>query len=112
MIEMSENIKSNAKRFLTFCRLKIKSRLLSAVLSSGSEEAISPEDKSTIINNHFFSVFNNNTSDTNLPEVLIRINSNLSHIVFSKQDVFLVLKRLDINKGSGSNDIPLRVLHE
>ena len=43
MIGMSENIKSNAKRFWTFCRLKTKSRLLPAVLSSGSEEAISPE---------------------------------------------------------------------
>ena len=112
MIEMSENNKSNAKRFWTFCRLKTKSRLLPAVLSSGSEEAISPEDKSTMFNNHFFSVFNNNTSDINLPEVNIRINSNLSHIVFSEKDVFLVLKRLDINKESGSIDIPLRVLHE
>ena len=65
-----------------------------------------------MFNNHFFSVFNNNTSDTNLPEVNIRINSNLSHIVFSEKDVFLVLKRLDINKGSGPSDIPLRVLHE
>ena len=111
MIEMSENIKSNAKRFWTFCRLKT-SRLLPAVLSSGSEEAISPEDKSTMFNNHFSSVFNSNTSDKNLPEVNIRINSKLSHIVFSEKDVFLVLKRLDINKGSGPNDIPLRVLHE
>ena len=92
MIEMPENIKSNAKRFWTFCRLKTKFRLLTAVLSSGSEEAIPPEDESTKFNNHFFSVFNNNTSDTNLPEVNIRISSNLSHIVFSEKDVFLVLK--------------------
>ena len=106
MIAMSENIKSNVKRFWTFCRLKTKSRLLPAVLSSGSEEAISFEDKSTMFN-HFFSVFNNNK-----PEVYICINLNLSHIIFSEKDVFLVLKRLDINKGSGPNDIPLRVLHE
>ena len=112
MIEMSENIKSNTKRFWTFCRLKTKSRLLHAVRSSGGDEAISPEDKSTMFNNHFYSVFNINTSDTNLPKINIRINSNLSHIVFSEKGVFLVLKRLDINKGSGPNDISLRVLHE
>ena len=55
--------------------------------------------------NHFY--LNNNTSDTNLPEAIIHIN-----IVLSENDVFLVLKRLDINKGSDTNDIPLRVLHE
>ena len=108
MLEMSENIKSNAKRFWIFCR-RTKYRLLPAALSSGSEEAISPEDKSTMFNNHFYSVFNNNTSDSNFPEVNIRINSNLSHIVFSEKDVFLVLKRLDINKGISPNVIPLRV---
>ena len=65
-----------------------------------------------IFNNYFHSVFNNNTSDTNLPEVNVHMNSNLSNIVFSKNDVFLVLKKLDINKGSGPNDVPLRALHE
>ena len=34
MIEMSENIRSNAKRFWIFCRLKSKSRLLPAVMST------------------------------------------------------------------------------
>ena len=94
MIGMSENIKSNAKRFWTFCRLKSKSRLLPAVLRSGNEEAISSDDKYIMFNNYFYSVFNNNTSDTNLPEVNVHMNSNLANIVFSENDVFLVLKRL------------------
>ena len=112
MIEMSENIKSNAKRFWTFCRLKTKSRLMPAVLSSGNEEAICSDDKSFMFNNYLHSVFNNDTSDTNLPEVNVHMNSNLSNIVFSENDVFQVLKKLDINKGSGPNDVPLRVLHQ
>ena len=62
MIEMSENIRSNAKRFWTFCRLKTKFRLMPAVLCSGNEEAISSEDKCIMFNNYFHSVFNNNTS--------------------------------------------------
>ena len=112
MIEMSENIKSNAKRFWTFCRLKTKSRLMPAVLSSGNEEAISSDDKSIMFNNYFHSVFNNTTSDTNLPEVNVHMNSNLSNIVFSENDVFQVLKKLVFNKGSGPNDLPLRILHQ
>ena len=79
-----------------------------AVLSSGNEEAISSDDKSIMFNNYFHSVFNNNTSDTNLPEVNVHMNSNLSNIVFSENDVFQVLKKLDINKDrSGRNDVPL-----
>ena len=112
MIEMSENIKLNAKRFWTFCRLKTKSRLMPAVLSSGNEEATSSDDKSIMFNNYFHSVFNNTTSDTNLPEVNVHMNSNLSNIVFSENDVFQVLKKLVFNKGSGPNDLPLRVLHQ
>ena len=38
------------------------------------------------------------------------MNSNLSNIVFSENDVFQVLKKLD--KGGGPNDVPLRVLHQ
>ena len=83
-----------------------------AVLSSGNEEAISSDDKSIMFNNYFHSVFNNDTSDTNLPEVNVHMNSNLSNIVFSENDVFQVLKKLDINKGSGPNDVPLRVLDQ
>ena len=60
-----------------------------------------------MFSNYFFSVFNNNTSDTNLPEVNVHMNSNLANIVFSENDVFQVLKNLDISKGSSPNDVAM-----
>ena len=60
--------------------------------------------------NYFYSVFSYNIADINLQEVTIQINTNLSNIVLSENDVFLLLKRFDNNKGNGSKGLPLSVL--
>ena len=65
-----------------------------------------------MFNDYFHSVFSTPKTGIALPAVSVKSDNMLANIVFSEIDVINVLKGLDVNKGSGPDDIPLKVLRE
>ena len=61
---------------------------------------------------YFHSVFSTPKTGIALPAVSVKSDNMLANIVFSEIDVINVLKGLYVNKGSGPDDIPLKVLRE
>ena len=112
MSDLALSLKNNAKRFWTFCRLNTNSRQIPAVVSDGQNDVTDAADKAKMFNDYFHSVFSTPKTGIALPAVSVKSDNMLANIVFSEIDVINVLKGLDVNKGSGPDDIPLKVLRE
>ena len=112
MSDLALSLKNNAKRFWTFCRLNTNSRQIPAVVSDGQNDVTDAADKAKVFNDYFHSVFSTPKTGIALPAVSVKSDNMLANIVFSKIDVINVLKGLDVNKGSGPDDIPLKVSRE
>ena len=80
------------------------------MVSDGQNEITDAADKTRIFNDYFHSVFLTPKTGIALPAISVRSDNMLANIVFSEIDVINVLKGLDVNKGSGPDDIPLKVL--
>ena len=112
MSDLALSLKNNAKRFWTFCRLNTNSRQIPAVVSDGQNDVTDAADKAKMFNDYFHSVFSTPKTGIALPAVSVKSDNMLANIAFSEIDVINVLKGLDVNKGSGPDDIPLKVLRE
>ena len=112
MSDLALSLKNNAKCFWTFCRLNTNSRQIPAVVSDGQNDVADAADKAKMFNDYFHSVFSTPKTGIALPAVSVKSDNMLANIVFSEIDVINVLKGLDVNKGSGPDDIPLKVLRE
>ena len=112
MSDLALSLKNNAKRFWTFCRLNTNSCQIPAVVSDGQNDVTDAADKAKMFNDYFHSVFSTPKTGIALPAVSVKSDNMLANIVFSEIDVINVLKGLDVNKGSGPDDIPLKVLRE
>ena len=112
MSDLALSLKNNAKRFWTFCRLNTNSRQIPAVVSDGQNDVTDAADKAKMFNDYFHSVLSTPKTRIALPAVSVKSDNMLAKVVFSEIDVINVLKGLDVNKGSGPDDIPLKVLRE
>ena len=112
MSDLALSLKNNSKRFWTFCRLNTNSRQIPAVVSDGQNDVTDAADKAKMFNDYFHSVFSTPKTGIALPAFSVISDNMLANIVFSEIDVINVLKGLDVNKGSGPDDIPLKVSRE
>ena len=112
MSDLALSLKNNAKRCWTFCRLNTNSRQIPAVVSDGQNDVTDPADKAQMFIAYFHSVFSTPKTGIALPAVSVKSDNMLANIVLSEIDVINVLKGLDVNKSSGPDDIPQKVLRE
>ena len=112
MSDLALSLKNNAKRFWTFCRLNTNYRQIPAVVSDGQNDVTDTADKAKMFNDYFHSVFSTPKTGIALPPISVKSDNMLANIVFSEIDIINVLRGLDVNKASGPDDIPLKVLRE
>ena len=69
-------------------------------------------DQAKMSSDYFNCVFSNKKTKIASPTISVKSDNTLANIVFSEVDVVNVLRKLDVNKGAGPDDISLKVLRE
>lgn len=111
---LSDKLKTNPRKFWSFHSLKSKSKRLPEVItySGKARSAKDPVEKASLFNEFFSSVFSTKTSNSDSSHVDV-INPNLLMDVFtSYSEVKNILCNLDINKATGVDGIPARILRD
>ena len=81
-------------------------------VSDDQNDVTDTADRAKMFNDYFHSVSSTPKTGIALPAISAKSDNMLANIVFSEIDVINVLKGLDVNKGSGPDDKPLKVLRE
>ena len=119
---MESDLKCNPKRFWSVLSHKSKLRNIPEAISLAADigqsedqrriQANNPQDIADLFNRHFASIFTSDegtqfdTDSQDLPEPA------LVELTLSCDEVLSVLKRLDVNKATGPDNIPGRILKE
>ena len=82
-----------------------------SVLKSKGKTAITPEDKASMLNDQFCSVYTNEAT-SNIPKPPGRAYPDIDPIQVQVPGVEKLLKGLNVNKASGPDKIPARLLKE
>jgi hypothetical protein len=109
---MGEVIKDNPKRFWSYFKSKSQYKSLPHVVKGANGSASSPQDKASLFNNYFFSVFTTPDPDKPLPNIDSFQNPSLGSFSLKPKEVFDILINLDTSKAIGYDDMSPRVLKE
>ena len=104
-------IDENPKRFWSLLKSKCKKKTIPQEIHRGQTKAESPDQKATLFNDFFQSNFTNN-ANASFPNVNSLRNRNLCDLSISIAETRLIMQNININKATGPDNIPGRVLKE
>ncbi|XP_068716163.1 uncharacterized protein [Montipora foliosa] len=107
---LSENLKNNPKKFWSFHSLKSKIRRIPPVVTYKLKSASDPAEKASLFKEFLSSVFTSTSADhvtlrndVTHPDLLMSVST-------SAVEVQKILAKLDVNKATGADNIPARIL--
>ena len=110
---MEQSLFLNSKRFWSFYRLKQKPKQLPVKLEGSGSTSEGSASKPNLFNSFFNSVFSPKMDENaDLPIISEILDTRLSTLTFTVEDVIHVLVNLDVNKSVSPDSISLRVLSE
>ena len=110
--ELTASLKTNPKKFWSFVKARTGKRSVASCIEYEGKRAYSPLDKANPFNSFFQSVFivDSEASDfQNLSQLTDHVIGDLS---CSADEVAKLLQSIDVNKASGPDNIPPRILKE
>lgn len=112
---ISDNAKSNPKKFWSYVRSKMKTRAGIAPLLRNpnvpSSLCFTDQEKARILQEQFCSVFVNEPNG-NVPVLNLQTNVLMEEVTFDENDVKSEINSINKNKSSGPDDIDIKMLHE
>ena len=111
--EVAKLAKRNPKVFYTYVNSKLKARsVLPDIITKGGTRVTSDIDKANMSNNFFSSVFTQEDLNQLLSAPNLKIREVLDDFVFTEADVLSLLRKLNVTKSPGPDNIHPRVLKE
>ncbi|XP_068704009.1 uncharacterized protein [Montipora foliosa] len=111
---LSDKLKTNPKKIWAFHSLKSKTKRLPEVITYRSKamSAKDPSEKASLFNEFFSTVFSAKRYDSVGLHSDVVNPDQLMEISTSHNEVKDILSKLDVNKATGVDDIPARILKE
>ena len=114
---LDSDLARQPKRFWSFFKLKNKTRTFPEAMSSCDDnqqgpQASTPQQIAELFNSYFVSVFTAPSETYTLSAPLTSSHPTLNELEIAVEMVLTFLKQLDINKATGSDGIPVRLLKE
>ena len=114
---LDSDLARQPKRFWSFFKLKNKTRTFPETMSSGDDnqqgpQASTPQQIAELFNSYFVSVFTAPSEIRTLSAHFTSSHPTLNELEIPVEMVLTSLKQLDINKATGSDGIPVRLLKE
>ena len=97
---LGDMCKTNPKRFWSFFHSKTRNRCIPESVMNNDVECTEPKDKAATFNHYFHSVFSND-SGASPPQIIHESDCTVSDPYFTTDQVFSVMKNLDVNKAVG-----------
>ena len=111
MSDMKQSLFLNSKHFWSFYRLKQKPKQLPVKLEGSGSTAEGSASEANLYNTFFNSVFSPKMDENaDLPTISEILDTRLSTLSFTVEDVIHVLVNLNLNASVSHDSIPLRVL--
>ena len=112
---LDSDLARQPKRFWSFFKLKKKTRTFPETMSSGDDnqqgpQASTPQQIAELFNSYFVSVFTAPSEIRTLSAHFTSSHPTLNELDIPVEMVLASLKQLDINKATGSDGIPVRLL--
>ena len=108
---ITEHMGVNPKRFWTLLKDRRKSKTSPSVITDNGIDTTDPDEKSTIFNKYFQSVFTS-VIHNNPPPIHQYPDPELENVTITSSEVERELKNLNPTKAAGPDNIPTRVLKE
>ena len=108
----SEDLKNNPKKFWSFHSLKSKTKRIPPVVMYKPNSASDPAEKASLFNEFFSSVFTSTSADHVTSRNDVTHSDLLMSMSTSALEVQKILAKLDVNKATGADNIPVRILKE
>ena len=112
MKSLSEDLKNNPKKFWSFHPFKSKTKRIPPGVTYKLNSAGDPAEKASLFNEFFSSVFTSTSADH------VTLRNDVTHpdlsmsVSTSALEVQKILAKLDVNKATGADNIPARILKE
>jgi len=108
---ITEHVGTNPKRFWKLLKDRSKSKCSPSVITSDGKDTTDPNEKSTIFNKYFQSVFTSKTHIT-LPPIDTHVDPELENVIITEEEVLNQLKKLNPSKAAGPDELQTRILQE
>ena len=102
---------NNTKPFWNYAKSKREDNIGIAALKDKGHLVSDCKSKAELLANQFQSVFTKDDSQ-DIPEVSSRVEEDIPHLKIGKDGVTKLLRGIKINKASGPDELPNRVLQE
>ena len=113
MSDIEQSLFLNSKRFWSFYRLKQEPKQFPVKLEGSDSTSEGSASKANLFNSFFNSVFSPKMDENeDLPTISEILDTRLSTLSSTVEDVIHVLVNLDMNKSVSPDSTPLRVLSE
>ena len=114
---LTQMSRGSLNAFVPFLKLKNKTRTFPETKSSGDDnqqgpQASTPQQIAELFNSYFVSVFTAPSEVRTLSAPFTPSHPTLNELEIPVEMVLTSLKQLDINKATGSDEIPVRLLKE
>lgn len=104
---ISAHTKHNTKKFLQYINGKRKTNLLPCKIEFKGQTATNDLDKVMLFAQFFSSIYTDHGDDMELSQFIDNRNdSNTFNLTISQDEICFALKRMNLNKGSGQDEIP------
>ena len=113
MSDMEQSLFLNSKRFLVILSPKTETKTTPCKLEGSGSTSAGSTSKANLFNSFFNSVFSQKMDENaDLPTIFEIVDTHLSTLSFTVEDIIRVLVNLDMNKSVSPDNIPLGVLSE
>ena len=110
--ELTASLKTNTKKFWSFVKAPTGNRSVASCIEYEKKRAYSPLDKANLFNSFFQSVFIVDSEARDYQNLSQLTNHVIGDLSCSADEVAKLLQSIDVNKASGPDNIPPRILKE
>lgn len=105
--EKASSLKPDPKSFWKFINEKRKSNSLPSTINYEGQTAIDDSEKANLFSKFFQNVYTRHETDSSLDDFITeRSDQNCFRMNISSENVYSVLSLMDLNKGSGHDNVP------
>ena len=110
--DLTASLKTNPKKFWSFVKARIGNRSVASCIEYEGQRAYTPLDKANLFNSFFHSVYIKASEASNFQNPNQLTEHVIGDLSCSVEEVTKLLQSIDVNKASGPDNIPPRVLKE